>query len=123
MLAYFRIFLTPLLLIHSSVCLAKPGLGDIAENIGGGVSIVSEILIAACVVVGICLMGTAVTQYQVHRNNPKLVPLFNPILYLVLGTILACFPPLLDYLSDNDSPSGTYPGATALSLDIDAPVE
>lgn len=66
------------------------GLGGVANNLFDGASILSKLLSASCVIVGILLTVTAFTQYKIHRQNPKLVPLGNPVTYFLLGlTILA----------------------------------
>ena len=58
--------------------------------IGGG--ILSKLMWAVCIVVGIALMAAAFTQFQIHRRNPKLVPLANPVLYLILDIIAIAIP-------------------------------
>lgn len=123
MVTYFKILLLTLISLISTVCYAKSSLGDVAGSLSGGATIISEILIAACVVVGICLLGTAVTHYQIHRNNPKLVPLMTPLLYLILGLLLSCLPLLLEYWGDNDSAPNSYPETTLRQYSIDDPLD
>lgn len=58
--------------------------------VGGG--ILSKLMWAACIVVGIALIAAAFTQFQIHRRNPKLVPLTTPVLYLILGIVAIAIP-------------------------------
>ena len=72
------------------------GIGDIGAVLIGNATIVSYVLSFACLIVGIVLIFTAVGQFNIHRQNPKLVPLINPTAYFVLGLIMLAVP-FVDY--------------------------
>jgi hypothetical protein len=84
-----------LLLISSGALAYESGsttLGSMADNLHSGATIVAKLLWAACVIVGIAFMIAAFTQYQVHRVNPKLVPLTTPITYVLLALVALTIP-------------------------------
>jgi hypothetical protein len=65
---------------------------DIASNVIFGASIVSEVLHAVSILMGIGFMIYSVVSFQNHRINPKMVPLDRPIIYLCLGIVLTAIP-------------------------------
>lgn len=67
-------------------------LGDVARALSTGGGILQKLLWAACIVVGILLIAAAFTQFQIHRRNPKLVPLTTPVMYLILGIVAIAIP-------------------------------
>ena len=67
-------------------------LGEIAGNVHGSASILARFMWAACIIIGIILAFTAFTQFQTHRKNPKLVPLINPAVYLLLSLLTIGIP-------------------------------
>lgn len=81
-----------LLTIYSSCLLAAASLGDMASTLVAGGSVLSKLIWAVCIVVGIAMIAASFTQLQIHRRNPKLVPLFTPILYLILGIASIALP-------------------------------
>lgn len=87
--------------ILSDIALAKNSsttLSNIAGKLSFGAGIMAHIMWAACIIVGIILIAAAFSQYQIHRYNPKFVPLGIPITYLLLG-LIALTIPFLEYLS------------------------
>lgn len=73
-------------------CAEGVALGDMANNLLVGGNILTKLMWAVCIVVGIALIAAAFTQFQIHRRNPKLVPLTTPVLYLILGIIAIAIP-------------------------------
>lgn len=67
-------------------------LAHISKNLLVGGHILTKLMWAACIVVGIALIAAAFTQFQIHRRNPKLVPLTTPVLYLILGIVAIAIP-------------------------------
>lgn len=57
-----------------------------------GGQVLTKLMWAVCVVVGIGVLAAAFTQFQIHRRNPKLVPLTTPVLYLILGVSAIALP-------------------------------
>ena len=91
--------LVPLLILiafgYSDISLAAQdtvSMGVVAGNIHGSASILARVMWAACVIVGIILFFTAFTQFQTHRQNPKLVPLTTPAAYLILALLALAIP-------------------------------
>ncbi len=80
-------------LIYSEYAIAEGvSLGAMANTLLVGGGILTKLMWAACIVVGIALIAAAFTQFQIHRRNPKLVPLTTPVLYLILGIIAIAIP-------------------------------
>lgn len=82
-----------LTLLYSG-CAAAEGvaLGDMANTLLVGGGILTKLMWAVCIIVGIALIAAAFTQFQIHRRNPKLVPLTTPVLYLILGIVAIAIP-------------------------------
>lgn len=71
--------------------------GEIAGNLLSGAILLTDFLHAVCLALGIGFVIYSFVTYQTHRQNPKLMPLDRPIIYLVLGLVLIAIP-FLDYL-------------------------
>lgn len=134
MLARFKLLFFVMLTTSNAVFAAD--LAEFSEVLTQGGSFLQKMLWAATIVIGILLIAAAFTQFQIHRRNPKLVPLMTPVLYLILG-ILAIALPFLDVKhgfmgskvdkirsTPDESPKG--PGGAARQIvnpnDIDAPI-
>lgn len=79
--------------LYSNNALAEgASLSSVSENLLVGGNILTKLMWAACIVVGVALMAAAFTQFQIHRRNPKLVPLTTPVLYLILGIVAIGIP-------------------------------
>lgn len=88
------IFSSIMLALLYSGCAAAEGvaLGDMANTLLVGGGILTKLMWAVCIIVGIALIAAAFTQFQIHRRNPKLVPLTTPVLYLILGIVAIAIP-------------------------------
>jgi hypothetical protein len=84
---------TLILCLASGLLYADQSIGEVSGTLHEGATFLAKILWAACIIVGIILFFTAFTQFQIHRTNPKLVPLAVPITYLLLaiGAIIIPF--------------------------------
>lgn len=107
---------------------AEQSLATIANNLTSGASIISNLMISGCIVVGITLIALAGVHYKAHRHSPKMIPLTKPILYIVLGLILFAIPFLEDYVAKTGR-SVAFPSIhkqtsqnTYTYTDIDAPL-
>lgn len=80
------------LLYSGCACAEGVALGDMAKTLLVGGGILTKLMWAVCIVVGIALIAAAFTQFQIHRRNPKLVPLTTPVLYMILGIIAIAIP-------------------------------
>lgn len=67
-------------------------LSDIVSTVMVGGDVLTKLIWAACIIVGLALIAAAFTQFQIHRRNPKLVPLATPVLYLILGIVAIAIP-------------------------------
>lgn len=67
-------------------------LSQMVSTVMVGGSVLTKLVWAACIVVGVALIAAAFTQFQIHRRNPKIVPLTTPVLYLILGIIAIAIP-------------------------------
>ncbi|MBS0289937.1 MAG: hypothetical protein JSS07_07900 [Proteobacteria bacterium] len=67
-------------------------IGDAAENLLGPTSLVTKLVEIGCYVVGLAFVMMSFTQYKIHRQSPKLVPLATPITLLILGLIALLIP-------------------------------
>lgn len=67
-------------------------LSQMVETLLAGGNVLYKLMWAVCIVVGVALIAAAFTQFQIHRRNPKLVPLATPVLYLILGIIAIAIP-------------------------------
>jgi len=78
-------------------------LQDAVNTLLIGGDVLTKVMWAACIIVGIALIAAGFTQFQIHRRNPKLVPLTTPIMYLILG-VAAISLPFIDTINDFISP-------------------
>lgn len=120
-----------IIFLFSHVAHAEEGtrLADVVSTFMFGTDIIVKLMWAVCIVVGLALIAAAFTQFQIHRRNPKIVPLATPILYLILGIAAIAIPFLGQshgFLSSppaqsvRSSPAASQP--TANPNDIDAPL-
>ncbi|HSX20833.1 MAG TPA: hypothetical protein VLG38_06920 [Gammaproteobacteria bacterium] len=89
-----RIFSVVLGLLVSGIATADDGrtLSDVVGTLLTGGDVLSKLMWAVCIIVGVALIAAAFTQFQIHRRNPKLVPLTTPVLYLILGIVAIAIP-------------------------------
>jgi hypothetical protein len=114
----------------SATIAADTDFQDVMSAFIGGGDILSKIIWAACILVGIGMITAAFTQFQIHRRNPKLVPLTTPVMYLILGVCAIAVPFVESDKSFLTPPStsklqATDPGQSRVnphSTDIDAPM-
>lgn len=104
-------------------------LSEVVSTLAVGGDVLSKVMWAASIIVGIALIAAGFTQFQIHRRNPKLVPLTTPVMYLILG-VAAVAIPFVERINDFMDPNNTSkvskaPRATKESPninDIDAPL-
>jgi|GEM_PF-6393145 len=87
-----RIKLLVTLTVFCSMAVAASSMGSVSNNLLFGANLLVKLMWAACVITGIALIAAAFTQFQIHRYNPKLVPLMTPVLYLVFGVSAVALP-------------------------------
>jgi len=89
------IFLTCLLVPSIVFCshATKPaGIGYVAQSIMEPVSILSEFVTTASMVIGISFLFGALFRYMQHRVNPLAAPISTVLLLLFLGAMLILLP-------------------------------
>jgi len=67
-------------------------LGEIAEHLIVGTSVLTTVMHIVCFVVGFSLLISAISFYKAHRDNPKFVPLDRPIICLCLAIVIFALP-------------------------------
>lgn len=104
--------------------MAKASIGTVAETLCSGGHFMTQIVLGACIVIGISLMVLAAVHYTTHRRNPKLVPLTKPIMYIVLGLCLLAIPFLDDYVAETGHMAAkkVEEKSHPTCYDIDAPI-
>lgn len=84
------------LLVSSSILLPTLALGSdiasLASNLLGPTTLVTQMLVYACYIVGVIFCFMAIAQYKVHRESPKLVPLSTPVMLVLFGLLLIFLP-------------------------------
>ena len=67
-------------------------IGQIADNLLPTAETLIHVAHWLCIIVGFCLLVTAISFYKAHRFNPKFVPLERPIIIAFLGIVLIALP-------------------------------
>lgn len=93
---FFRLF-TILLLFSSDYAFAglnqtSSSLGELSDGLGTTAGFLGSLMNATCIIVGVALIASAVTQYQVHKASPKMVPLTTPVVYMILSLCVLSIP-------------------------------
>lgn len=78
---------------------ATEGIGQYAEGLMEPVSILSEFINSAAIIMGLCLLFAAILKYKQHKINPLYAPMGTVIWLLILGIVLLCLPLLYYKLS------------------------
>jgi hypothetical protein len=100
------------LVIMTGFVHADVPLKEVSSTLLVGGDALTRVIWAACIVVGIMLIAAAFTQFQIHRRNPKLVPLTTPVMYLILGVAAIAIPftnRIIDVIEGNPVGKGTTP--------------
>lgn len=108
-----------------------PNLGDVANTLINGSEILTKLVLLSTLLIGAGFVIFAISMYQQHRTNPKMVPLDRPVLYFILGIGLCCIPFLGNFFDKTeiavDMTKKQYTTSKAAPLhnvlDIDAPLE
>ena len=107
LLGFLSLITLTLVSANTAIASGDLGIGEIAKTLTSGASGLSKFLMAACVVASIVLLFTAISQYKIHRSNPKMVPLVNPFIYFCLGLLLLMVP-FMDHLFGTEKTSSPY---------------
>jgi len=124
----FQIVIFLLSLLPAFVMAEGVPLASASQVLLVGGEVLSKVMWAACIIVGIALIAAGFTQFQIHRRNPKLVPLTTPVLYLILGVCAIAIPffdRITDFVGNDKKKMERSPAVTKdtnYSNDIDAPL-
>jgi hypothetical protein len=104
----------------AEVCIAT-----VANTLTAGTHILSNVLLAACIVVGISLIAMGGVYLKAHRYNPKLVPLSKPFMYWALALCLFAIPLLEKYvgITGRSASKQIQQTQSVQCPDIDAPIQ
>jgi len=104
-----RFFLIALffLLVEPSYAIYRPGLGDVATNILSPVSVFSDFVNSACIVIGGAFCFASIIKYFEHRRSPTMVPLSTVIFLLIAGLLLLALP-ILSFVTEGGIPYTLY---------------
>jgi hypothetical protein len=70
----------------------EQSIGQLASDLLPAAEVLTRLIHWLCIVVGVCLLVTAISFYQAHRFNPKFMPLERPIIIALLGIVLIALP-------------------------------
>lgn len=90
--------------------------GQAADNVFEPVAFATWLMELACYATGGALVIGAAVQYRIHRQNPKLVPLFTPILMTFLGIVTMGIPFLTTMFENSWSASEMEKGGSTGDL-------
>lgn len=68
------------------------GLLNIASNLSSIIDVLVLFVWGICIIVAIVLFVGGILQFNMHRNNPKMVPLTVPAMYFILSLCVAALP-------------------------------
>lgn len=88
-------------LIFPVVTLAanEVGLGSVANNLMTPVTVLSDFVHSASLIIGGMFIFASIIKYREHRRAPTMVPLSTVIFLLIAGSILVCLPLISMYSS------------------------
>lgn len=82
------------IVVVSSVFAASrnTGLGAMAANIMEPVSLLSDFVTAACLIIGGSFIFASIIKYKEHRRSPLMVPISTVIFLIIAGLALIGLP-------------------------------
>ncbi len=126
MLRQLQAYLLKITLLLSPTCFAEtiPSIGELAENMIAGSTVITRLFLAASVILGVGFIIASITMYKTHRDNPKFIPLDRPVLFLILGLVAISIPFLGKFVGKTGSVLDLQKEAKHYStiVDIDAPL-
>jgi hypothetical protein len=79
------------------------GLGGVAENIMDPVSVISDFVHSACIVIGGSFVFASIIKYVEHRRSPLMTPI-STVVFLFLAGVILILLPLISYLTSSGIP-------------------
>lgn len=76
------------------------GIGGVARNLMDPVTVFSDFVYTACIVIGGSFVFAAIIKYFEHRRSPLMVPMSTVVFLLIAGALLLALP-FLAYLDSS----------------------
>ncbi|HEX4045820.1 MAG TPA: hypothetical protein VHZ76_09165 [Gammaproteobacteria bacterium] len=95
-----RLLIALCLLLNATVMYAAVGAGGVADNIMQPVSLFSDFIQSACLVIGGSFVFASLVKYFEHRRSPLMVPISTVVFLLIAGLVLLALP-LLAFFMEN----------------------
>lgn len=76
------------------------GIGEVATNLMGPVSVISDFVYSACWIIGGGFLFACIVKYFEHRRSPLMVPMSTVVFLFIAGGILIALPFLSLYSDD-----------------------
>ena len=104
-------FLTSMLILMAFPAIIfaqkQTGLGGVAVNLLGPVTLFSDFVDTGCLVIGIGFLFASIIKYVEHRRSPLMVPI-STVIFLLIAGILLILLPLLPYLTGQGIPYSLF---------------
>ena len=98
-------YLIAILTMLPVLCFAAgpSGIGGMAVSLMDPVTVFSDFMNTACVLMGIIFLVSSILKYMEHKRSPLMVPLSTVIFLLIAGLVLLAIP-LLTLVMPNAVP-------------------
>lgn len=88
-----RVIINIFLIVFSTAVFAdNVDLGKVAKNLYEPVSVLSELISTASIIIGVSFLFGALLRYMQYRQNPLAAPLGSVITLLIMGIVLILLP-------------------------------
>lgn len=106
------------LVMTPDMAFASGGIGGVAETLDGQLSSIAKLIGAVAFVLGLGLGASGLMKFRQHSDNPNAVPISQPIVRLVVASMLIALPAVLGVTMG--SLLGEDPDTVTLDNSIDA---
>ena len=103
LIKFLFLFLYGILLLALAASHRATGLGGVAVNMMEPVSLMSDFVHTACVIIGASFLFASIIKYVEHRRSPLMVPI-STVVFLVIAGLALIFLPFLGYLTQAGIP-------------------
>lgn len=86
---------------------APQGLGLVAQNLMEPVSVFSDFIQSACLILGCSFLIAAIIKYNEHRRSPLMVPI-STVIFLIIAGIILILLPFLSLVTGNGVPYSLF---------------
>lgn len=85
----------------------KSGIGGVASNMMEPVSVLTDFVHSACLLLGGIFFFAAVVKYFEHRRSPTMVPV-STVVFLFIAAIVLILLPIISYFKTNGIPYSLF---------------